>query len=45
MVLKMAFLLSSAYGGDICITSDGQIYLSGIDGVVSFIRKRSETGI
>ncbi|WP_455498779.1 hybrid sensor histidine kinase/response regulator transcription factor [Coprobacter sp.] len=37
--VENGFPLSSAYGGDICITSDGQIYLSGIDGVVSFTEK------
>ncbi len=37
--IENGFPLSSAYGGDICITSDGQIYLSGIDGVVSFTEK------
>lgn len=37
--VENGFPLSSAYGGDICVTSDGQIYLSGIDGVVSFTEK------
>ena len=37
--IENGFPLSSAYGGDIHITSDGQIYLSGIDGVVSFTEK------
>ena len=33
------FPLSSAYNGDVCVTSDGHIYLSGIDGVISFTEK------
>lgn len=37
--MENGFPLSSAYGGDVCVTSDGQIYLSGIDGIISFTEK------
>lgn len=33
------FPISSGYGGDVCVDSNGRIYISGIDGIISFTEK------